>query len=356
MEILLQSKIFKFIFFPISLIWRILYFLRRVFYDYGFFHQEYFQVPIISIGNLTFGGTGKTPFTLWLAKYLGESKNKKVMILMRGYKGNLENSHGILETGKKIHSDSKEYGDEALLFSRRLKNSCVVVGKKRAKNLKFYFEKVFPDVVLLDDGHQHIQLKRNLNIVLFDTLMPLEYYQVAPLGKMREGFSALKDADVIILGRSDLSSSLEKENLLQKIRPYLSPKIVIAEVGFRPNGFYNASNELVLKLDQVRNKKIIALAGVAGPKSFYKLLEDLGADVIVTETFPDHHYFKVQEIKTLIDYAKTEEALIVTTEKDIVRINKVINDPLILFLEVDMYFLKGEEETKKVIEKCLYTE
>jgi tetraacyldisaccharide 4'-kinase len=336
---------------PISWVWASIYFLRRICYDYGILRQRSFVVPIISVGNLTFGGTGKTPFTLWLSEYL-HSKNKHVMILMRGYKGKLENSSGLIHAGKKINPDASDYGDEALLFARRLTDATVVVGKKRSENLSFYFPKVQPDVVLLEDGHQHIKIKRKLNIVLFDALMPLSRYRVAPLGYMREGFQALKDADLIVIGRADQAKAEKVESLKNLLRPHLPHGIQFAEVGFRPNGFYNASYDLVYTLDQIRNKKVICMAGIANPQSFFKLLEDLGAEILVTESFPDHHFFKPDEINSLLSYAKSEDALIVTTEKDIVRIKKIVNDESIVFLEVDIHFMSGEFETKEIIDSC----
>jgi tetraacyldisaccharide 4'-kinase len=336
---------------PFSWIWGGLYYSRRIFYDYGIFRQRSFQVPVISVGNLTFGGTGKTPFTLWLAEYL-HSKNKRVMILMRGYKGKLENSSGIIHSGKRINPDPKDYGDEALLFARRLEDATVVVGKKRSENLSFYFSKVEPDVVLLEDGHQHIKIKRKLNIVLFDALMPLSRYHVAPLGYMREGFWAMKDADLVVIGRADLAGADKVRKLKNLMLPYLPEGVPFAEVGFRPNGFYNSSYDMVYTLGEIRNRKVICVAGVANPQSFFKLLEDLGAEILVTESFPDHHFFKVDEINALLSYAKSEDALIVTTEKDIVRIKKIVNDESIIFLEVDIYFLNGEVETKEVIDLC----
>lgn len=336
---------------PLSWMWAAVYFIRRICYDYGILRQRSFVVPIISVGNLTFGGTGKTPFTLWLSEYL-QSKNKHVMILMRGYKGKLENSSGLIQTGKKINPDAADYGDEALLFARRLNEATVVVGKNRSENLSFYFPKVQPDVVLLEDGHQHIKIKRKINIVLFDALMPLSRYHVAPLGYMREGFSALKDADLVVIGRADIAKPEKIESLKNLLAPYLPNGIPFAEVCFRPNGFYNASYDLVYTLDQIRNKKVILMAGIANPQSFFKLIEDLGAEILVTESFPDHHFFKAEEIDSLLSYAKSEDALIVTTEKDIVRIKKIVNDESIVFLEVDLHFLKGEKETKELIDSC----
>jgi tetraacyldisaccharide 4'-kinase len=347
-----QIPLLKRIFFsPLSWAWELIYFLRRACYDYGIFRQRSFQVPIISIGNLTFGGTGKTPFTLWLAEYL-HKKNKRVMILMRGYKGKLENSSGLINSGKLMTPDPVDYGDEALLFARRLQDATIVVGKNRSENLGFYFPKVEPDVVLLDDGHQHIKIKRKLNIVLFDASMPMSRYRVAPLGYMREGFQALKDADLVVIGRADVVSKEKVSELKKFLQPHLPLGVEFAEMGFKPNGFYNAANDLVLTVEQIRGKKVILVAGVANPKSFFKLLEELGAEVIVTESFPDHHYFKPDEINALLSYAKSEDALLVTTEKDMVRIKKIVEDDSIVFLEVDIRFLSGEAAATKVIDSC----
>lgn len=336
---------------PLSWIWESVYFFRRACYDYGILRQRSFQVPVISIGNLTFGGTGKTPFTLWLAEYL-HKKNKKVMILMRGYKGKLEHSSGIITAGKMMTPDPVEYGDEPLLFARRLEDATIVVGKNRSENLSFYFPKVEPDVVLLDDGHQHIKIKRKLNIVLFDATMPMIRYRVAPLGYMREGFQALKDADLVVIGKADVAGPEKIKALKKFLQPHLPVGVEFAEVGFRPNGFYNAANDLVLKAEEIRGRKVIGVAGVANPQSFFKLLEELGAEVIVTESFPDHYYFKPDEINALLSYAKSEDALLVTTEKDMVRIKKIIEDDTIVFLEVDVRFLNGEEATTRVIDSC----
>lgn len=336
---------------PLSWIWESVYFFRRACYDYGILRQRSFQVPIISIGNLTFGGTGKTPFTLWLAEYL-HKKNKKVMILMRGYKGKLENSSGLIKSGKMMTPDPVDYGDEALLFARRLEDATIVVGKRRSENLSFYFPKIEPDVVLLDDGHQHIKIKRKLNIVLFDATMPISRYRVAPLGYMREGFQGLKDADLVVIGKADVVKPETVKTLKKFLQPHLPVGVEFAEVGFKPNGFYNAANELILKAEDIRGKKVICVAGVANPQSFYKLLEELGAEIIVTESFPDHHYFKPDEINALLSYAKSEDALLVTTEKDMVRIKKIIEDDSIVFLEVDLQFLNGEEAALKVIDSC----
>ena len=201
----LYSIIYTFLYI-LSFIWEKAYQVRRFLYKYGFLKKRAFDVPIVSVGNLSFGGTGKTPFTLWLGEYLAQER-KKVMILIRGYKGNLENSFGIIRSPYRLISNPYKYGDEPLLLARRLKSASIVIGKKRSDNLEYYFYKEQPDIVLLDDGHQYLQLNRNLNILLLDTSMSLESYKTAPLGYLREGLSALKDVDTIVFTQCDQVSS-----------------------------------------------------------------------------------------------------------------------------------------------------
>jgi tetraacyldisaccharide 4'-kinase len=338
---------------PLSWVWEFVHNIRRIFYDYGILKQYSFHVPVISIGNLTFGGTGKTPFTLWLAKFLA-TENKNVMILMRGYKGKLEHEGGVIEAGKKFNPDPYIYGDEALLYARHLENATIVVGKKRSENLSFYFPQYSPDVVLLDDGHQHIKIKRKLNIVLFDALMPLREYKVAPMGYMREGFHALKDADFVAIGRSDQISSEELTALKNLLEPHISPDITIAECGNTPIGLFNGVGTFKYSLEELPKLKIIAICGIGNPHSFYKLLEKLGAAILMKETFPDHHFFTLAEIKTILELAKRENAIIVTTEKDMVRLKKIIDDEAILYLGVELKFFSGEEKIKNMIRETLH--
>ena len=337
---------------PISFLWDGIYRLRRFLYSYNFIKVDKFQVPIISVGNLTFGGTGKTPFTIWLSEYINQ-KNKKVMFISRGYKGNLENSSGILRSGKKLGFNPFEYGDEALLLVRRLKNAVVVVGKKRRENLEYYFDKEHPDVVVLDDGHQHLKLKRDLNIVLFDALMPLDRYKVAPRGYMREGFSALKDADLVVIGRANQAEREKVLKLQDMIKKYAPPHINFALMDYRPSGFFNSSYIKKLSLEEIQGKKVFCLAGIASPESFFNLVESLGGDVIENIVYPDHHFFKVEEINQILEKAIEQDAYVITTEKDIVKIRRIIDDPRLLYLEIQVDFVAGKEDTLKTIDQVI---
>jgi tetraacyldisaccharide 4'-kinase len=347
MSLSIFGKVFNIILLPLSFLWEWIYRIRRFFFSYGIFRQNHFQVPIISIGNLTFGGTGKTPFTLWLSKELGK-QSKRVLILMRGYKGNLEHGSGLLKSGVRLGYNPFEYGDEALILARRLQNTFICVGKKRSENLEHYFDEVSPDVVVLDDGHQHLRLNRDLNIVLFDSLMSLEKYKVAPRGYMREGFTALKDAQVAILGRANQVTRHKLDELKRIIKKY-NPRIDFAEFCYRPTGFFNISYEKIFDVNYLIGKKVICVAGIASPESFFKNIEMLGIDVIHQVSYPDHHYFKTEEITQLIEMAEKENAYIITTEKDIVKIRRIADSDRILYMEIAVHFLDGEDRVKEAI-------
>ncbi|MBT7611198.1 MAG: tetraacyldisaccharide 4'-kinase [Bacteriovoracaceae bacterium] len=337
-----------FLLIPFSLIWDAIHRIRRHFYFYGVFRQNHFEVPIISIGNLSFGGTGKTPFTLWMSKYLDEI-GMKVMILTRGYKGNLEHSSGIIRSGRKLGFNSKEYGDEATLLARRQKSVTVVVGKNRSSNLEYYFEEVNPDIVLLDDGHQHLHLSRNLNIVLFDVTMPLDKYKVAPLGYLRENFSALRDTDVVIFGKVNQVDETVIKDLEDMIKPYVSKDTLFSKMYYRPTGFFDVSYQKKFNLEELENKNIIAVAGIASPHSFFELLTNLNLNVMDTFTYPDHHYFTLEEMSEILDTAKRHDAYVITTEKDMVKMRQIVDDDSMLYLEILIDFISGEEDIKNII-------
>ena len=211
---------------PLSKLWESVYRLRRSFYEYGLLKKEYFKVPIISVGNISFGGTGKTPMIIYLTGKVSEL-GLTPAVLTRGYKGDLEHKSGLIKGGQRFRSNPKQFGDEPLLISRKMNKGAVIVGKNRARNLRKYFHQVSPDVVFLDDGFQHIQLYRSFNVVLFDSALPLSRYKTAPLGYLREGLTALKDADAILLSRADQVSSEKMDELTSFLEKYHRRGIII---------------------------------------------------------------------------------------------------------------------------------
>ena len=331
----------------LSLIWSGIHILWRLAYRYDLFKKNSFQVPIISVGNITFGGTGKTPFVIWLANFLKE-QDKKVMISMRGYQSKKEHFYGFLRAGRKMSANPVEYGDEALLLSKKLNHVSIVVGKNRSDNLDYCFDRESPDVVLLDDGHQHLKMERDLNIVLFDATMPLEKYQVAPLGYMRESFYALQDADVIVISKVDQAHLKKLEQLEQLIRKYCLPDVVLAQIAYKPMGIHSLQREEQIELSKLKGKDVICVAGIASTSSFYSMIETLGVNIVKRYSFPDHYFFNNNEIEILLEEAEASNCHIVMTEKDAVKIHRFFHDR-IYYLKIDIEFVNGEKNVQEAI-------
>ncbi len=327
---------------PLSWAWESVYRVRRFSYDYGLISRNKFQVPIISVGNLTFGGTGKTPVTLWIGDYFNR-RGLKVMILMRGYKGKLEKSSGIIRSGKKIGFNPFLFGDEALLFARRLTNVSVVVGKNRSANLEHYFESERPDIVLLDDGHQHLKLRRNLNIVLFDALLPLSQYKVAPSGYLREGMNALADADVVILTRADQATEQQKRELRGLLKSKLDPHVKMIDARYVAQGLANAVTGEILPSAHLNGRACYLIAGIASPESFIKMIEGIGGQVVGESFFPDHHFYTTEEVGNIMREAAARDAIVVTTEKDIVKLRRIVDEDRLYYLQIGVDFLDEEK-------------
>ena len=347
----LVSLLYYGILYLLSILWNGVHFIWRWGYRYKLFKQKTFQVPIISVGNLTFGGTGKTPFIIWLSEFLQES-NKKVMVSMRGYLGKNEHSCGFLKGGRRMKANPVDYGDEALLLSKRLDHVSIVVGKNRSKNLEYYFDRELPDVVLLDDGHQHLKMERNLNIVLFDALMPLEKYKVAPLGYLRENFSALHDADIIIINKAGQVSLEKLERLEELINKHCSPDVIHAQIAYYPMGIYSVKQETKSKISDFKEKNVICVTGIASTSGFYNMIESLGVKIIKKYSFPDHYFFKSHEIEVLLKEAEERDSYIIMTEKDIVKMHRFFHDR-IYYLKIGVEFLKGEKEVREVVSRIV---
>lgn len=337
---------------PTSLLWGALYRIRRSFYEYGILKKDYFKVPIISIGNVTFGGTGKTPMIIWLTNRM-EEFGLVPAILTRGYKGELEHKSGIIKGGQRFRSNPKQFGDEPLLISRKMKKGAVIVGKRRAENLKKYFSDVEPDVVLLDDGFQHIQLYRSFNIVLFDASLPLERYKTAPLGYLREGLTSLKDADAIVISRADQVPEEKIENLLDMLSNYNRRDIPIAKFKYIPSGAFDCFDKKILKMDELKDRNIIVLSAIASPDSFYHLLEGYGANIVEKVVFPDHYLFTQEDLNNVLIKSAKHNATIITSEKDMVKIRRVVQDERILYVNISVSFMSGENQLLSSVKKVL---
>jgi tetraacyldisaccharide 4'-kinase len=338
---------------PLSFAWEWVYRVRRSFYEYGVLKKNTFKVPIISVGNISFGGTGKTPTIIWLAEWLIE-KGLTPVVLTRGYKGQLEHSSGLLKSGQKFRLNPFDYGDEPLMISNKMSKGAVIVGKNRAANLLKYFAEVRPDVVLLDDGFQHLQIYRSFNMVLFDATMPLNLYKAAPLGYLREGLSALKDADAIVISRADMATEEKIQKLIGLISQHFHHDPPMALTKYQPLGVFDVHDKYIFSIHELKGLRAIAVTAIASPDSFYKYLESFGVEITEKVSFPDHYFFTPEDVNELLIKASQQSSIILCSEKDMVKMKRVSLDSRILYTKVKVEFISGEKELVSALSKSLH--
>ena len=241
-------------------------------------------------------------------------------------------------------SSARVYGDEPSMIASNISDqSCVVVGKKRASNLKRYFYDYEPDVILLDDGHQHLKIQRNLNIILFDSSMNLNQLYTAPKGYLREGLSALSAADFIVFSRADQVSAEHLEQLKTKLKPYMRDYAKLCEVMYKPSKISDLFNNYEIELSSLVDQNVVIISGIASPDSFTRIIHDYGANIIENFHYADHYNYTEKDILKFIKIANDRDAIIIMTEKDMVKVKKFSQDSRLMYLRVKVSFMSGEK-------------
>jgi tetraacyldisaccharide 4'-kinase len=317
--------------------------LRLNLYKKNILKQEKLPCAVISIGNITAGGTGKTPMTIYLANFI-KSLGLKPAILSRGYKGKAEKKGLIVSDGDKIFADYQLAGDEPYMMARSLEKISVIVGKNRFSMGMKAIEKFSPDVIILDDGFQHIKLKRDINILLLDSKNSFGNMELLPKGFLREPISSIDRADVFIFTRAD--SSKEFENSLYLLKKNIKKDIPIFKAQHIPYikeiAGYNAENEYNFSI--LKNQKIIAFSGIAKNENFKHSLEKTGCNLLEFFSFKDHHKYIKADIEKILNAKKKLNAeYIVTTQKDFVKIKHLIPKKDNIFIIIDVKISFGED-------------
>jgi tetraacyldisaccharide 4'-kinase len=275
---------------------------------------------VISIGNLTMGGSGKTP----MAAYLAEAVNKmgfRVVVLSRGYGGSAEKGGGVVSDGKRIRMVPSEAGDEPYMLAEQLVGIPVLVGKNRYR-IGLVAQKEFKaQVLILDDGFQHVSLARDLDLVLLDSRMPIGNGYLFPRGVLREPVSALKRADALIITRFD--EDLHDDKTFHKLsrKGYINQKPVFRSIHLPC--YFELDNGKKISLDPCRliGKRLTAFSGIAQNEDFRTTLMKSGLEIASFHPFPDHHSYTQEELEWIRYQAgKSSSAYIATTEKDYSRI------------------------------------
>ena len=305
---------------PVELLYFLGYSIKK-----GYVAKNQKRLPhhVISIGNITLGGTGKTPATIALARE-AKLRGYRPCILTRGYKGKAEGPC-FVSRGEGLLLNAEEAGDEAVLMAEKLKDIPVVKGKNRYEAGMFALSSLpsalRPDMFLLDDGFQHWALFRDKDIVLIDSSVPFGNRRLLPLGTLREPVKEIKRADIISITKTDRNKDqhITANDLIKELKTY-NPHAPIFLADHKPSAFVAAKGELVA--DQVADgKTVFAFCGIGNPQSFRKTLLSAGLQIKGFLAYRDHHRYRTGDIQSIKDNAeRTGSEWIVTTEKDIMRL------------------------------------
>lgn len=300
------------------------------------------RCKVISVGNITLGGTGKTPLVEWIVNFLIKN-NKKPGVIIRGYKRPKSRE----DTISIVNNDYFQIGDEAKMLRENLNSTSIYVGTDKIKSAKL-LEKENHDVAVLDDGFQHWRLGRDLDVVTIDCSFLISNQKLLPLGRLRETLNSLKRADIFILTKTDLSQDYSKKN--RQVLNNINPNALIVSSIYEPVCFYNLKSEECISLssDYFATKSVCILTGIANPIYFDKILSKLRLKIKQELAYSDHYEYKERDL----DYFRKLVCdinidTIITTHKDAVKLRHFINyfkDLDIFYLKIKLKIVENEEE------------
>lgn len=312
------SRLIRALMWPLSLVYRAGLWIYLAPYKIGIRKRYRLGVPVISVGNITFGGTGKTPAVQTICRML-TGLGRRVVVLSRGHGGS---SRGVtvVSDGERIVADSVEVGDEPVLLARTLPQVPIVVGKDRRVSGRLACSRFAPDVVVLDDGMQYWQLHRDLEIAVLDARRPFGSGFVMPMGDLREPASGLRRADVVLVANARKVGDAGFRTLVDRISK-LSPRASVFRCAHEPVCFVHEETGESIGLEWVRGRRVLAFCGIGRPGAFLDMLDGLGAVVPRSIVFPDHHRLSSVDLQRIIYEAEACRAeAVITTEKDTARL------------------------------------
>jgi tetraacyldisaccharide 4'-kinase len=316
------------ILFILSKIYSFIIDFRIFLYEKNLLKSYRSKAYVISVGNITAGGTGKTPFTAYLCRLLA-NKGFSLTVVMRGYKGEFEKTGGIVINKGKISASSQQAGDEAYLTASKLENIPVMCGRNKVESVKKAETEFNPDIIILDDGFSHLKLKRDLDIVLLDYKKPFGNSFVIPRGILREKKENIKRADALVYTRAD-SEKNNKNYIFYSLHKSFPEKII---------------NE---KKEKIPDKFIFLFSGIGNNMSFYSGAIKDGYNIKDYLFFEDHHQYSDKDIKLIMNKAKLSGCTtLMTTLKDYCRIEQIDIDTsfelIVMDAEIEFYSNKFDE-------------
>jgi tetraacyldisaccharide 4'-kinase len=352
-DLSISARLFGLFLVPFSFIFYAIVWLRLFLYQNGFFYKPTrLDSLVIAVGNLTMGGTGKTPVVECIAKEL-QSKGKKVAVLSRGYKSKDEDSTNhhsntkVVSDGSQVLLDSDEAGDEPFMLAHNLPGVVVLTDKDRVRAGRFALKEFSVDVLILDDGFQYLPLRADMNLLLVDQLNPFGNRRLLPRGILREPVKHLSRASYIMVTKSEVEPQLE---LLETIRKY-NQRAEIIRCAHKPKVFRGINSEQQEKLNFLFEKRTGVFSGIASPRGFEQLILRMSAELRYKKRFLDHHRYETDELDRLFQQAKNSGVeVMITTEKDAVRIPKEFKPVLPLYyLRMEIEIVEGIDDFEEAI-------
>jgi tetraacyldisaccharide 4'-kinase len=304
-------------------------------YDRGGRKAHRVGVPVVSVGNLTLGGTGKTPMVEWLARWF-RGRGVRVVVVSRGY-------------GAKAGQPN----DEALELGLRLPEVPHLQDPDRVAAARVAVDQLGCQLILLDDGFQHRRIARDLDIVLLDALEPFGYGHVFPRGTLREPPAGLKRADAVALSRADMLPASEREELAAQVRRY-APQAVYLELAHAARALVCCTGQEA-PLDSLRGRPILAFCGIGNPAGFRHTLRTCGCQLVDFREFPDHHPYTPADVESLAAWAGQHEvAAVLCTHKDLVKLNlDRLGGSALWAVAIQVEILTGHQELTTLLERLL---
>lgn len=324
--------------FPLSLLFKFIQEVRNLLYDLNIIANTKFNIPTISVGNLSMGGTGKTPMVEYLLSNL--LIKYKIGILSRGYK---RKSNGFLKLNE--YSDISVVGDEPFIIQKTFPDSNVYVCEDRVTGIQNILKNDELDFIILDDAFQHRKLKTTLNIMLSSFSKPFYNDYIFPVGDLRESRLSYKRANIIIITKCPANLSQNEMNDIKlKINPLEDQKIFFSTILYKDILFGNKS----LNINSIINKEILLVTGIAETDSIIRYLNSRSIKFKHLE-YSDHHHYSNNDINNILKLSRN--SLVLTTKKDYYKLKDNINN--LLYLDIETRFLKNEDQFLKEVYKIL---
>lgn len=322
--------------------------LRALLYDWGWFAQRKLPVSVLSIGNLTLGGTGKTPVVIALVDWL-LAQGKRVAILSRGYRRTSTDPYLLVSDGERLLVSPKEAGDEPFLMAQRCPRAIVAVGADRYELGDWVMNRFPVDCLVLDDGFQHLGLYRDVNLLLVDATDAEGLAALVPSGRLREPLQAAARATAIVVTRADVPAQVTE--VCHRLRATLGTMPDPIQVVFRPESLVSVVTGTSQALSWSKGKTALLCSGVGHAGSFRSLVERMGIKILDEVAYADHHDYTSHDVERLrARAAELQAELIVTTEKDACKLASLLQHTDSWWaVRLTTYVSAGEERLKQIV-------